>query len=93
MLAGRPVPVGCVLGHTGVAEAASGLFSVAAAVLGMGRSEAYPVAGGGGSLAGGLAYVRGGSLAGSYRRALVAGSTENGNNAAVVLTALAAGAS
>ena len=64
VLAGRPVPVGCVLGHTGVAEAASGLFSVAAAVLGMGRSEAYPVAGGGGSLAGGLAYVRGGSLAG-----------------------------
>jgi 3-oxoacyl-[acyl-carrier-protein] synthase II len=92
VLAGRPVPVGCVLGHIGVAEAASGLFSVAAAVLGMARSEAYPVAGGDNSLAGGLAYVRGGPLAGSYRRALVAGSTETGNNAAVVLTTVAAGA-
>jgi 3-oxoacyl-(acyl-carrier-protein) synthase len=92
VLAGRPVPVGCVLGHTGVAEAASGLFSVAAAVLGMARSEVYPVASGGELLAGGLAYVRGGPLAGSYRRALVAGSTENGNNAAVVLTTVAEGA-
>ncbi len=36
-LFGREVPVGCVMGNTGVAEAASGLFSVAAAVLGLGH--------------------------------------------------------
>jgi 3-oxoacyl-[acyl-carrier-protein] synthase II len=92
VLAGRPVPVGCVLGHTGVAEAASGLYSVAAAVLGMSRSEAYGLPGGSRPLVGALAYVRGGPLTGSYGRALVAGSTENGNNAAVVLTTVVVGA-
>ncbi|HLL84499.1 MAG TPA: beta-ketoacyl-[acyl-carrier-protein] synthase family protein, partial [Longimicrobium sp.] len=37
------VPVGCVLGNTGVAEAASGLFSVAAALLGLTHGEVYPI--------------------------------------------------
>jgi 3-oxoacyl-[acyl-carrier-protein] synthase II len=89
LLAGRATPVGCVLGNTGVAESASGLFSVAAAVLGLQRGEAFPVATAG-QLPGQVAFVQGGPRCGDYRRALVAGSTEHGNNAAVVLTQAAA---
>jgi 3-oxoacyl-[acyl-carrier-protein] synthase II len=81
---GKETPRGCVLGNTGVAEAASGLFSVAAAVLGMRHGEAYPVLSDG-VLEGELDFVRGEVRAGSYRRTLVAGSTEQGNNAALVL--------
>ena len=36
-------PVCCVNGNTGVAEAASGVFSVAAAMLGMQSGEAFPL--------------------------------------------------
>jgi 3-oxoacyl-(acyl-carrier-protein) synthase len=84
-LFGRHVPVGCVMGNTGVAEAASGLFSVAAALLGMQHGEAYPVLSEH-PLGVELDYVRRAVRPGEYRRTLVAGSTEQGNNAAVVLT-------
>ncbi len=85
VLAGRAVPVCCVMGTTGVAEAASGLFSVAAAALGLHLGEAYPLAGGTPPLAAGPAFVER-LRRGSYRRALVAGGTENGNDAALVLS-------
>jgi 3-oxoacyl-(acyl-carrier-protein) synthase len=84
-LFGRGVPVGCVMGNTGVAEAASGLFSVAAAVLGMQHGEAYPVVSEH-PLGTGLDFVQGSARPGRYARTLVAGSTEQGNNAALVLT-------
>jgi 3-oxoacyl-[acyl-carrier-protein] synthase II len=84
LLEGRGTPVTSVLGNTGVAEASSGLFTVAAAVLGMERGEAYPVVGEG-DLMGELAFVRCEVKRGDYRRALVAGRTETGNNAALLL--------
>ena len=84
VIGGKGVPLGCVMGNTGVAEASSGLFSVVAAVQGMQAGEVYPVIGGEGEVEG-VSVVRGGVRAGQYRRALVAGSTESGNNAALVL--------
>jgi 3-oxoacyl-[acyl-carrier-protein] synthase II len=84
VLEGRRVPVCCVMGNTGVAEAASGLFSVVAATLGLQHGEAYPLAGGP-PATDGLAFVGDGVLQGPYRRALVAGGTESGNDAALVL--------
>ena len=83
-LVGRATPVGCVMGNTGVAEAASGLFSVAAAVLGLEHGEMYPVVSDA-PLDPALDFVHGAVRRGDYRRVLVAGSTEQGNNAAVVL--------
>jgi len=85
LLGDRQVPVCCVMGNTGVAEAASGLYGIAAAALGLNRGEAYPVVTGG-TLPGPLCWVRDGVRPGKYGSALVAGSTEQGNNAAVVLT-------
>jgi 3-oxoacyl-[acyl-carrier-protein] synthase II len=85
LLAGRGVPVCCVLGNTGVAEAASGLYSTAAAALGLRHGEAYPVATRG-ALPAGLAWVTGAPRPGVYRAALLAGGTDHGTNAAVVLT-------
>jgi 3-oxoacyl-[acyl-carrier-protein] synthase II len=86
LLRGRTAPVCCVLGNTGVAEAACGLFSAAAAALGLARGEAYPLATAG-TLPQGLDWVVGGVRPGVYRRALVAGGSDAGNNAAVVLAA------
>jgi 3-oxoacyl-[acyl-carrier-protein] synthase II len=84
LLEGRRTPVGCVLANTGVAEASSGLFSVAAAVLGLERDLAWPIAGDG-PPDGELAFVSGAPRPGRYCQALVAGSTDSGNNAALVL--------
>jgi 3-oxoacyl-(acyl-carrier-protein) synthase len=79
------VPVGCVNGHVGVAEAASGLFSVAAALLGLEAGEAYPLATAPDHDDTGLDLVRDEVRFGDYRTALVAGGTEAGNHAALVL--------
>jgi 3-oxoacyl-(acyl-carrier-protein) synthase len=78
-------PICCVNGNTGVAEAASGLFSVAAAVLGMQSGEAFPIVSAK-PCASGLDFVRGTVRRYAYRKTLVAGSTESGNNAAIVLS-------
>jgi 3-oxoacyl-[acyl-carrier-protein] synthase II len=85
LLEGRAVPLGCVVGHLGLAEASCGLFSVAAALLGMRNGEVYPIATGG-ALPDAPAFVSDGIRAGQYRRTLVLGSTEHGNNASVVLS-------
>lgn len=84
LLAGRSVPVCCTVGNTGLAEAACGSFSVAAAILGMRNGEAYPIATQG-FVPSDLAFVRGKVLPGEYRHTLVTGSSEHGNNAALVL--------
>jgi 3-oxoacyl-[acyl-carrier-protein] synthase II len=78
-------PVSCVLGNTGVAAATSGLYSVVAAILSIQAGEAYPVIGTNGDLAEGLQLVRQ-QRAGNYDRVLVTGSTENGNNSALILS-------
>jgi 3-oxoacyl-[acyl-carrier-protein] synthase II len=83
LLEGRPVPASCVTGTTGMAEAASGLFSVVGATLGMARGEIYPIPGDGDG--GGVCWVRNEVTRASVRRTLVAGSTQSGNNAAVLL--------
>jgi 3-oxoacyl-[acyl-carrier-protein] synthase II len=83
-LLGERVPIGCVLGCTGVAEAASGLYSTVAAAVGLARGEAYPLATAG-ALPDGLSFVRGGVRPGPYRNTLVLGGTGQGNCAAVVL--------
>src|SRR5919198_118811 len=66
-LVGRATPVGCVMGNTGVAEAASGLFSVAAAVLGLEHGEMYPVVSDA-PLDPALDFVHGAVRRGGYRR-------------------------
>jgi len=85
LLEGRAVPMGCVVGHLGLAEASCGLFSVAAALLGMRNGEVYPIVTGG-TLPDTPAFAGGGIREGHYRHALVLGSTEHGGNASVVLS-------
>jgi 3-oxoacyl-(acyl-carrier-protein) synthase len=83
-LDGKSAPLSCVNELTGVAEAASGLFSVAAAAIGLKCNEFYPA-----SIPGRYLdeFGFGGSIEGEHipLNALIAGSTESGNNAAVVL--------
>jgi 3-oxoacyl-[acyl-carrier-protein] synthase III len=61
------------------------LFSVAAAVLGICQGEAYPLVSTSAGDHTGLDLVRDAVRTGEYRTVLVAGGTENGNNAALVL--------
>jgi 3-oxoacyl-[acyl-carrier-protein] synthase II len=84
LLKGRRVPVCCTVGNTGLAEAACGSFSVAAAILGMRSGEAYPIATHG-FVPGELAFVLGDVRRGEYQHSLVTGGTEHGSNAALVL--------
>lgn len=85
LLAGRKVPLGCVVGHLGLAEASCGLFSVAAALLGMRSGEIYPIMSGGALTDAPL--LTGTAQSGALQRhTLVWGSTEHGNNASVVLS-------
>lgn len=85
LLENRAIPVGCVVGHLGLAEASCGLFTVAAALLGMRHGEVYPVVTGG-VLPAAPAFARDEARTGHYRHTLVLGSTEHGNNASVVLS-------
>jgi hypothetical protein len=80
---GRP-KVTCVNGNTGVAEASSGVSSVLAAAFGLRSGEAYPLVSGS-EPQGDLEFVVGAPATGGYEHALITGSTENGNNAALVL--------
>ncbi len=83
LLAGSTPAVGCVNGNLGLAEACSGLFAVLAAVGGLYHGETYPLVSAGRPYAG-LPWVRR-LQRGDYRHALVVGSSEQGNNTAVVL--------
>jgi 3-oxoacyl-(acyl-carrier-protein) synthase len=76
-----PPPCGCVTGNLGFAEAASGVYGVAAALLGLHYGEIYPLLDAGVP----VPFINGRMLTGSYRYAMVAGGSEIGNNAAVVL--------
>jgi 3-oxoacyl-(acyl-carrier-protein) synthase len=76
--------VGCVTGNVGLAESSGALFSLAAALFGLARGEAYPIATPG-RLPRTLNFVQGATRPGTYRRALVCGSTERGANAALVV--------
>ncbi len=78
-------PTSCLTGNVGVTPASSGLFSVAAALLGMQHGEAYPLASVDDSLDTRVPFVTGSVRPGDYKRVLVAGSTEHGNNHAIVL--------
>jgi 3-oxoacyl-[acyl-carrier-protein] synthase II len=91
LLADHRPALSCVNGQLGLAEASSALFAVAAALLGLKHGEAYPL------LAAGeprpdLPWVRDRVRRGDYRRALVLGGSEHGNNAALVLRHPDAGA-
>jgi 3-oxoacyl-[acyl-carrier-protein] synthase II len=92
LLGGCEIPVGCVVGNLGLAEAASGLFTAAAALLGMHQGEVFPVATLGG-LPASVPFVHSQARAGELRRTLVLGSTEHGNNTALLLSRGAGGES
>lgn len=78
-------PVSGVVGNTGLAESASGLFSVAAALWGMASGEAYPIAGDS-QPPDSLNFVLGTPRPGDYRHCLLVGSTERGANAALIVS-------
>jgi 3-oxoacyl-[acyl-carrier-protein] synthase II len=78
-------PVTSIIGNLGLAEASCGLFSVAAAALGMRQDEVYPVAGDG-RLTPALKFVTGNCRELRQDHVLVLGSTESGANAALVLS-------
>lgn len=85
LLKGRSVPVTSVTGNTGLADSATGGFNIAAAILGMASDEVYPVVPGD-RMWPGLNFVRQSPQNGNYHNTLVLGSTENGNNAALILS-------
>jgi 3-oxoacyl-(acyl-carrier-protein) synthase len=84
LLNGRAVPVTSVTGNTGLADSASGAFNIAAAVLGMEAGEMYPIVPAERQWPE-LNFVCHQPRKGEYRNTLVLGSTENGNNAALML--------
>lgn len=77
-------PFGCVLGNTGLAECASGGFSIAAAILGMQAGEVYPIVTSS-RLSNDMDFVSDQVRRRACEYTLVVGSTDNGNNAAIVL--------
>ena len=81
----RLPPYSCLAGNVGVGGATSGLFSIAAALLGMQHSEAYPIVSTECFDDSSIPFVRSAPLTGRYQRVAIAGSTEHGNNNAVVL--------
>lgn len=85
LLNGHAPALSCVNGHLGLAEASSGLFAVAAALLGLKHGEVYPLYGLGAADPT-LPWARGYARRKSCRHALVIGGSEHGNNAALVLS-------
>lgn len=75
----------CVMGNIGVASASCGLFSAAAGLLGIKHGEIYPAVGTNGDLVNSLSLVREPTKR-ILNNILIAGSTENGNHNAVVLS-------
>jgi 3-oxoacyl-(acyl-carrier-protein) synthase len=84
LLGRSAVPVTTVTGNTGLAESASSAFNIAAAVIGMGCGEIYQIVPGQ-RFWPGVNFVHGSTQTGNYHNTLVMASTENGNNAALVL--------
>ncbi len=81
----RAIPLGCIVGNTGMAGATSGLYSVVASLLSIQYGEGYPVIGSSGDLVHGMKLnVK--TLRQPFSNVLVTGSTENGNNAAIVVS-------
>jgi 3-oxoacyl-(acyl-carrier-protein) synthase len=83
---GDGVPVSGLNGQLGLAAATSGLYAVAAALLGLRHGEIYPAMGVANPVDG-LDVVRGSGRTGDYRSALVLGCSQLGSCGAVVLTA------
>src|SRR5205823_1463016 len=82
----RPCPATALAGAVGVPEAASGLFAVAGAVVALTRGAAPPLVGGPPPAGGSLEWVGPAARPGRYERVLVAGGTDAGNCAALVLS-------
>ncbi|WP_159444571.1 beta-ketoacyl synthase N-terminal-like domain-containing protein [Paraburkholderia ribeironis] len=81
----RPdLPLSGVLGHTGLAESAGGLFGVIAAAAAL-RDGCLPPLAAGGMPQGPADFVTGVSRLGAFHHALLCGSTERGAHAAVLL--------
>ncbi len=89
LFGGQSKLLGNVMANTGIAGATSGLFSVAASLLSLQHNEAYPVIGTTGDLVDGLELVRE-PLQRPIKNVLVTGSTENGNNSAVIISSVEA---
>lgn len=82
LLEGRDIPVGNLNGHTGLVESACGLLAGTASFLAMARGEMYPILGA--PVETRLPLVRGAPRMGDYPHAMVFGSSDHGNNAAVI---------
>ncbi|SIT43185.1 putative Beta-ketoacyl synthase [Paraburkholderia ribeironis] len=87
LLGESAVPLACLNGQLGFAEAASGLFAASAALLSLRHGEAYP------SLhaeraAADLPVLHDTPRNGTYRRSLVLASNDCGNSAAMMLSSL-----
>ncbi len=83
VLDGQAVPVTSLNGQLGLAEATSGLYAAAAALLGMRHGEAYPTMHAADECDA-LDIVAGASRTGRFDRALVLGSSQHGNSTAVL---------
>jgi 3-oxoacyl-(acyl-carrier-protein) synthase len=81
----RSVPFGCVLPNTGLAESASAGFSLAAAVLSLQHGEAYPLVEPANSSSA-WNFIRSRPVRLALKNVLLTGSSDAGNNAALVLT-------
>ncbi len=83
---GSKIPsMSCLSGNLGIGGASSGLFSVIAGLIGLQHGEAYPIVSFDSELDSRLPLVRDAVRPGNYQRVLVAGSTEHGNNNAIVI--------
>jgi 3-oxoacyl-[acyl-carrier-protein] synthase II len=85
VLNNAPVPISSLNGRLGLADAASGLFAVTGALLALRHGEVYP-SHGVRTRPDGLDVAQDGMRTGDFRRALVLGSSQHGNSAAVLLT-------
>jgi 3-oxoacyl-[acyl-carrier-protein] synthase II len=85
LLGEHRVPVSSLNGQLGLADATSGLYAAAAALLGLRHGEAYPTHAATPTVEG-IDVVRGGVRNGEYGRALALGSSEHGNSTAVIFT-------
>jgi len=88
LLEGRAASLVCLTGQLGQADAAGGLLAVSAALLGLRHGEAYPSRCAADAPEH-LPLLHTATRTGQYRRALVLGSSECGNNAALTFSSMA----